>query len=130
MYRYLKEAHETSHLYFTDDEECDTCIVCGDRDYIIWSYDTNKPKQEVLQSLFDLIVKNSDNGGIWVEDLEMLQKELKFNEDIFNKFKELLYGKNKLQEAKSKYRRYRDILEETIKEMNKIPTTRKTKSKD
>lgn len=118
MIRYLKIAHETNGLYFTKVEKSDWCIVCGGSDDIIWSYNTNKPKQEALQSLFDLIVKNSDNGGIWIEDLELLQKELRFDVDIFNKFKDLLDSKNKLQKARTKYRMHKDILEDTIKEMN------------
>lgn len=131
MYRYLKEAHETSHLYFTDDEECDTCIVCGDTDDIIWSYDTEKPIPDTLQSLFDLIVNNSDSGGIiYVEDLELLQKELKFDLDMFNKFKDLLDIKNKLIDIEFRYYSYKNILEDTIKDMNKKPMKRKTKTKD
>ena len=120
MIRYLKEGYESGYLYFTDVEECDDCIVCGGRDYIIWSYDTNKPIQDTLQSLLDLIVNNSDNGEIrYSGDLELLQKELKFDLDILNKFKNLLDIKNKLQEIKSKYYRHRDILADTIKEMSK-----------
>ena len=97
MIRYLKEEHRYLHLYFTDDKNCDECLICGDRDTILWSYDTDKPINDTLKSLFDLITNNEDNGGIrCFEDLELLQKELNFDLEMFNKFEELL--KRKLDE--------------------------------
>lgn len=117
MIRYLKEGHETSHLYFTDDRYSMDCIVCGGSDDIIWSYDTDKPIQDTLQSLFDLIVDNGDNGGIiYTGDLELLQKELNFDLDIFNKFVELLKVKDKFKKIKFEYMCVRDILQYQITE--------------
>lgn len=97
MIKYLKEEHRYLYLYFTDDKNCSECLICGDKDTILWSYDTDKPINDTLKSLFDLITNNEDNGGIRsFEDLELLQKELKFDLDMFNKFEELL--KRKVEE--------------------------------
>ena len=116
MIRFLKIARETGHLYFTDIQDRDDCIVCGGSDDIIWSYDTNKPIQDILQSLFDLIVNNSDDGGIaYIEDLELLQKELNFDLYIFNKFEEWLKLKEKLRKIKFEYMWVRDILQFHLK---------------
>lgn len=116
MIRYLKEEHETSKLYFTSNGHCEKCkIDVEGGTCIIWSYDTDKPIQDTLQSLFDLIVNNGDNGGIiYTEDLEVLQKELNFDLDIFNKFVELLKIKDKFKKIKFEYMCVRDILQEQI----------------
>lgn len=116
MIRYLKEGHETSKLYFTSNGHCEKCkIDVEGGTCIIWSYDTEKPLQDTLQSLFDLIVNNSDNGGIiYMEDLEVLQRELNFDLDMFNEFDKLLKVKEKLRKIKSKYMHIRDILQAQI----------------
>lgn len=117
MIKFLKIAHETNGLYFTKVEKSDWCIVCGGSDDVIWSYDTDKPIQDTLQSLFDLIVNNDDNGGIiYTGDLELLQKELNFDLDIFNKFVELLKVKDKFKKIKFEYMCVRDILQYQITE--------------
>lgn len=112
MIRYLKESHETTNLYFTSNRHCEICEVWNYRNCIIWSYDTDKPIQDTLQSLFDLIVNNGDNGGIiYTEDLEVLQNELNFDLDMFNKFDELLKAKSKLKKIKFEYMWVRDTLQ-------------------
>lgn len=121
MYRYLKEAHETGYLYFTDNRNCEICEVWNYRNCIIWSYDTDKPIQDTLQSLFDLIVNNGDNGGIiYTEDLEVLQNELNFDLDMFNKFDELLKAKSKLKKIKFEYMWVRDTLQYRLQKINRI----------
>lgn len=94
MYRYLKKAHETGHLYFTDNRNYEKCMVCGDRDYIIWIYNTTSPKHEILTSLFYLII-NDLNDIRDSEDLKILDNELHFGSELFDKFNELLKRKNK-----------------------------------
>ena len=118
MIRYLKEGHETSKLYFTSNGHCEKCeIDIEGGNCIIWSYDTDKPIQDTLQSLFDLITNNENNGGIiYTEDLEVLQNELNFDLDMFNKFVELLKIKEKLRKIKSEYMWVRDILQYQITE--------------
>ena len=118
MIRYLKEEHETSKLYFTSNGHCEKCkIDVEGGTCIIWSYDTEKPLQDTLQSLFDLIVNNSNNGGIiYMEDLEVLQRELNFDLDMFNEFDKLLKVKEKLRKIKSEYMWVRDILQYQITE--------------
>lgn len=119
MIRYLKEEHETSKLYFTSNGHCEKCkIDVEGGTCIIWSYDTEKPLQDTLQSLFDLIVNNSNNGGIiYMEDLEVLQRELNFDLDMFNEFDKLLKVKEKLRKIKSEYMWVRDILQYQIIEI-------------
>ena len=116
MIRYLKEGHDTSKLYFTSNGHCEKCkIDVEGGNCILWSYDTDKPIQDTLQSLFDLIVNNDDNGGIiFTEDLEVLQNELNFDLDIFNKFVELLKIKDKFKKIKFEYMCVRDILQDQI----------------
>lgn len=117
MIRYLKEEHETMNLYFSSDRQYEKFKICGYEDDVIWSYDTDKPIQDTLQSLFDLIVNNNDNGGIiYTGDLELLQKELNFDLDIFNKFVELLKVKDKFKKIKFEYMWVRDILQYQITE--------------
>ena len=117
MIRYLKEGHETSKLYFTSNGHCEKCeIDIEGGNCIIWSYDTDKPIQDTLQSLFDLITNNENNGGIiYTEDLEVLQNELNFDLDMFNKFDELLKVKSKFEEIKAEYMWVRDILKYSLK---------------
>lgn len=118
MIRYLKEEHETMNLYFSSDRQCEKCKICGYEDDVIWSYDTDKPIQDTLQSLFDLIVNNGDNGGIiYTGDLELLQNELNFDLDIFNKFVELLKIKDKFKKIKFEYMCVRDELQYQIIEI-------------
>ena len=60
---------------------------------------------------------NGDNGGIiYTGDLELLQKELNFDLDIFNKFVELLKVKDKFKKIKFEYMCVRDILQYQITE--------------
>ena len=121
MIRYLKESHETTNLYFTSNRHCEICEVWNYRNCIIWSYDTDKPIQDTLQSLFDLIVNNGDNGGIiYTEDLEVLQNELNFDLDMFNKFDELLKAKSKLKKIKFEYMWVRDTLQYRLQKINRI----------
>ena len=107
MYRYLKKAHETGHLYFTDNRNCEKCMVCGDRDYIIWSYDTKSPKHEFLISLFYLII-NDLNDIKDSEDLKILHNELHFDLDLFNKFNTLLKMQKQLNDYEDKYRLFKE----------------------
>ena len=117
MIRYLKECHTSGDLYFTSEENCETCETCGDSDSFVWSYDTDSPINKTLKSLFYLIIDDlSDIRDI--EDLKLIQKELNFDLDMFNKFKDLLDIKNKLKEIEFQYYSYKYILGETIKEMN------------
>ena len=117
MIRYLKEGHETGALYFTSERNCETCEICGDNDSFVWSYDTDSPINKTLKSLFYLIVNNGDNGGIiYTGDLELLQKELNFDLDIFNKFVELLKIKDKFKKIKFEYMCVRDELQYQITE--------------
>lgn len=113
MIRYLKEGHDTSKLYFTSNGHCEKCeIDVEGENCILWSYDTDKPIQDTLQSLFDLIVNNGDNGGIiYTEDLKVLQNELNFDLDMFDEFDKLLKVKNKLDKIKREYMWVRDILQ-------------------
>ena len=116
MIRYLKEEHRYLHLYFTDNKNCDECLICRDRDTIIWSYDTDKPINDTLKSLLDLIVNNGDNDRIiYTEDLEVLQKELNFDLYMFKKFNELLKTKNKLDKIKREYMWARNVLQYHLK---------------
>ena len=116
MIRYLKEGHETGALYFTSERNCETCEICGDNDSFVWSYDTDSPINKTLKSLFYLIVNNNDNGRIiYTEDLEVLQNELNFDLDMFNKFDELLKVKSKFEEIKAEYMWVRDILKYSLK---------------
>ena len=107
MIRYLREAHETKHLYFTDNRNSEKCIVCGNRDYIIWSYDTTSPKHEILISLFYLIV-NDLNDIRDTEDLKILHNELHFYLDLFNKFNTLLKMQKELNDYEDKYRLFKE----------------------
>lgn len=120
MIRYLKESHETTNLYFTSNGHCEICEVWNYRNCIIWSYYTDKPIQDTLQSLFDLIVNNGDNGGIiYTEDLKVLQNELNFDLDMFNKFDELLKAKSKLKKIKFEYIWVRDTLQYRLQKINR-----------
>ena len=102
MIRYLKEGHETGALYFTSERNCETCEVCGDNDTIVWIYDTKQPKHKILTSVFDLIVDDlSDIRDI--EDLKILNNELHFESELFNKFDALLKMKNSLNECEYIY---------------------------
>ena len=107
MYRYLKKAHKTGHLYFTDNGNYEKCILCGDRDYIIWSYDTTSPKHEFLISLFYLIINNL-NDIKDSEDLKILHNELHFDLDLFNRFNTLLKMQKQLNDYEDKYRLFKE----------------------
>lgn len=116
MIRYLKEEHRYLYLYFTDNKNCDECLICGDRDTILWSYDTDKPIKDTLKSLLDLILNNGDNDRIiYTEDLELLQKELNFDLYMFNNFNKLLKAKNKLDKIKREYMWARNVLQYHLK---------------
>lgn len=107
MIRYLKEGHETGHLYFTSERNCETCEICGDNDSFVWSYDTNQPKHEILTSVFELIVDDL-NDIRDTEDLKILNNELHFESELFNKFNELLKIKYEFKKYEDKYRLFKE----------------------
>lgn len=107
MIRYLKEGHETGHLYFTSERNCETCEICGDNDSFVWSYDTKQPKHEILTSVFELIVDDL-NDIRDTEDLKILNNELHFESELFNKFDALLKMKNSLNECEDIYMLFKE----------------------
>lgn len=118
MIRYLKENHETGQLYFTDNSNCEICEMCGDSDYIIWSYNTNKPINDTLQSLFELILEDEENSEIRdIKDLKLIQKELNFGLDLLNEFNDLLTIKNKINDIKDEYESIKTTLQDMLNEM-------------
>ena len=118
MYRYLKEAHETGHLYFTDNKNCEKCMVCGDRDYIIWCYDITSPKHEFLISLFYLIINDLKDIKD-SEDLKILDNELHFDLDLFNKFNTLLKMQKQLNDYEDKYRLFKEGVLSCVRKLEK-----------
>lgn len=107
MIRYLKEEHETGHLYFTSDRNCEICEVCGDNDTVVWIYDTKQPKHKIIKSVFDLIV-NDLNDIRDIEDLKILNNELHFESELFDKFDMLLKMKNRLNDYEVRYMLFKE----------------------
>lgn len=108
MIRYLKEGHETSKLYFTSYGHCEKCkIDVEGGTCIIWSYDTDKPINDTLKSLFDLIVSDFDDIRD-SEDLKILDNELHFGSELFDKFNELLKIKYEFKKYEDKYRLFKE----------------------
>ena len=93
-------------------------MVCGDRDYIIWSYDTKSPKHEFLISLFYLII-NDLNDIKDSEDLKILDNELHFDLDLFNKFNMLLKMQKQLKDYEDKYILFKEDVLSCVRKLEK-----------
>lgn len=118
MYRVLKLGHKTGHLYFTSDKECNECLICGDRDVIVWIYNNEHPRHTILESVFNLIV--SDFNDIRdTEDLKILHNELHFDLDLFNKFNTLLKMQKQLNDYEDKYRLFKEGVLSCVRKLEK-----------
>lgn len=102
MYRVLTLDRKTKLLYFAS-------IVPRNesRELIVWVYDNELPKREILTSLFDLIVSDFDDIRD-SEDLKILDNELHFGSELFDKFNELLKIKYEFKKYEDEYRLFKE----------------------
>lgn len=98
MYRILKLDRKTKLLYFAS-----IAPRNESRELIVWVYDNELPKREILTSLFDLIVSDFDDIRD-SEDLKILDNELHFGSELFDKFNELLKIKYEFKKYEYKYK--------------------------
>lgn len=102
MYRILKLDRKTKLLYFAS-----IAPRNESRELIVWVYDNELPKCEILTSLFDLIVSDFDDIRD-SEDLKILDNELYFGSELFDKFNELLKIKYEFKKYEDKYRLFKE----------------------
>ncbi len=102
MYRVLTLDRKTKLLYFAS-----IAPRNESRELIVWVYDNELPKREILTSLFDLIVSDFDDIRD-SEDLKILDNELHFGSKLFDKFNELLKIKYEFKKYEDKYRLFKE----------------------
>ena len=113
MYRVLTLDRKTKLLYFAS-----IAPRNESRELIVWVYDNELPKREILTSLFDLIVSNFDDIRD-IEDLKILDNELHFDLDLFNKFNTLLKMQKQLKDYEDKYNLFKEDVLSCVRKLEK-----------